>query len=336
MRVSTRHAAVDMASNAFDIAPATVISRIAAAIPEAQRSSMVIIGSLAAGFHYFADRAGMQVRTKDADCLLDPRDIVVRDAASLTNALLTAGWTFHAWDDRRPGKAETPDDHIPVIRLDPPGGDGWSIEILTSSRSLDVHPSCPSDCSRGDNDPQQHDRPDVFVDETVRGQHFRPRSTSDETHAELEGQRRQQPTQHAHIGMLGPCRGRPTHITATGGHESALRVPAPQTATRASCAATASLRYEATRHDTAHPSHGDCHDDERCPDREGGPHASRHGLGTAGRRIARSRPVGEQCAHDRGAGDESEIPRQVEHAGGDAPMQTVPRWMPCRRQISTC
>lgn len=138
MRVSTRHAAVDMASNAFDIAPATVISRIAAAIPEAQRSSMVIIGSLAAGFHYFADRAGMQVRTKDADCLLDPRDIVVRDAASLTNALLTAGWTFHAWDDRRPGKAETPDDRIPVIRLDPPGGDGWFIEILTSSRSLDV------------------------------------------------------------------------------------------------------------------------------------------------------------------------------------------------------
>ncbi len=64
------------------ISPAKVLREIADAVPEACRDRIIIIGSLAVGYHYFGTQAEMVVRTKDADCLLSPRGGGVISAAS--------------------------------------------------------------------------------------------------------------------------------------------------------------------------------------------------------------------------------------------------------------
>ena len=49
------------------ISPSTSLERIAAAIPADFRENIIIIGSLAAGYHFFGDNPKLQVRTKDVD-----------------------------------------------------------------------------------------------------------------------------------------------------------------------------------------------------------------------------------------------------------------------------
>jgi hypothetical protein len=55
------------------ISPSVVLKQVAAAIPEDFRQNIIIVGSLAAGYYFFADNPKLQVRTKDVDCLLAPR-----------------------------------------------------------------------------------------------------------------------------------------------------------------------------------------------------------------------------------------------------------------------
>lgn len=42
-----------------------VLARVASVIPEACRDNIVVVGSLAAGYHLLGDTAGAQVQTKD-------------------------------------------------------------------------------------------------------------------------------------------------------------------------------------------------------------------------------------------------------------------------------
>ena len=55
------------------ISPADVLAQVVAALPEEMIDDVVIIGSLAAGLHFFGGDSDAQVRTKDIDCLLSPR-----------------------------------------------------------------------------------------------------------------------------------------------------------------------------------------------------------------------------------------------------------------------
>lgn len=119
-----------------DISPVEVLRQIAAAVPDTCKPHIVVIGSLAAGYPYFGDRPDMQVRTKDADCLLAPRSVAVEQATLVANLLIAAGWE-PVLNDRTPGTASTPADQLPVIRLRSPHDRRWFIELLTSTNNTD-------------------------------------------------------------------------------------------------------------------------------------------------------------------------------------------------------
>jgi hypothetical protein len=118
--------------------PELVIRSLAAAVPPDRRQHIVIIGSLAAGYHCFRDRH-LAVRTKDVDCLLEPRRTAPEAAVDITNALFDADWTFKPWDDFRLGTAETALEKLAVVRLYPPGINDWFIELLTTARPGSPH-----------------------------------------------------------------------------------------------------------------------------------------------------------------------------------------------------
>lgn len=114
------------------VSPANVLREITDAVPEDCHKFMIIIGSLAVGFHYFGSRSEMVVRTKDADCLLSPRVEAVPAGILITERLIDEGWEIS--DEGRwgtPGDKSTPDDKLPAVRLRPPGISDWFIELLT-------------------------------------------------------------------------------------------------------------------------------------------------------------------------------------------------------------
>lgn len=118
------------------ISPSTVLKQVAAAIPEDFRRNIIIIGSLAAGYYFFADNPKLQVRTKDVDCLLAPRIQAIPAGQTVTNRLFAEKWRLRTegeWD--KAGDASTPVGELPVVRLYPPGSTEWFIELLTVPES---------------------------------------------------------------------------------------------------------------------------------------------------------------------------------------------------------
>ena len=120
------------------ISPEATLREIAAAIPAECRENIIIIGSLAVGYHYFRDQASMVVRTKDADCLLSPRVQAIPAGVAVTEKLFEANWRFRKdgkWSE--PGDAETPVGDLPAVRLHPPGTSEWFLELLVVPESLE-------------------------------------------------------------------------------------------------------------------------------------------------------------------------------------------------------
>jgi len=113
------------------LSPRDVLARVARVLPGSVRERVIVVGSLAAGFHFFGDGRGMTVRTKDADCLLSPRMEAMGAGEALSAELLASGWTYHAVDEfPEAGTRETPPERLPVLRLDPPDRPGWFLEVL--------------------------------------------------------------------------------------------------------------------------------------------------------------------------------------------------------------
>ncbi len=118
------------------VSPAEVIEQVVAAIPNECRQHVIIIGSLAAAYHFFGNDNSRGVRTKDIDCVLAPHIVAVQTGESTAQTLLDAGWQRRSeggWD--KPGTDETPDDKLPAVRLYPPGSKEWFLEFLTVPES---------------------------------------------------------------------------------------------------------------------------------------------------------------------------------------------------------
>ncbi len=118
------------------ISPVEALEEIAEAVPADCHDKIVIIGSLAVGYHFFRTQPDMGVRTKDADCLLFPREAAVNAGIAITNKLFDANWRFRPddkWD--KPGDLNTSEQQLPAVRLQPPGHSEWFIELLTVPES---------------------------------------------------------------------------------------------------------------------------------------------------------------------------------------------------------
>ena len=124
------------------VSPRAVLKEIVAAIPAECLENIVIVGSLAAGYHFFGTDASLMVRTKDADCLLSPRVKAVPAGIAITEQLIKAHWHFRK-DEKwsKPGDENTPTKDLPAVRLHPPGKSDWFLELLTV-------PESPQDLSK--------------------------------------------------------------------------------------------------------------------------------------------------------------------------------------------
>ena len=116
-----------------EITPAQVMEQVARAIPEASRSTVIIIGSLAAGYHFFGNDRSKAIRTKDVDAMFSPHAMAAGAARKVTETLLAANWTVRREGEYgEPGDANTPDDKLPLVRLKPPHQAQWFLELMSA------------------------------------------------------------------------------------------------------------------------------------------------------------------------------------------------------------
>jgi hypothetical protein len=84
------------------VSPKEVLSQVAAAVPESCRENIVVIGSLAAGYHFFGEDPTKAVRTKDVDCVLAPFQAAVGAGQTIARQLLDADWKRRQHPRTRP------------------------------------------------------------------------------------------------------------------------------------------------------------------------------------------------------------------------------------------
>ena len=118
------------------LSPAKIVAQVARAVPADCREHIIIIGSLAAGYHFFGHDAPRAIRTKDIDCVLEPREVALEKGTLVAEKLLAAGWTQKTTGQHAlPGKASDATDQLPAVRLYPPQRGAkaaeWFIELLT-------------------------------------------------------------------------------------------------------------------------------------------------------------------------------------------------------------
>jgi hypothetical protein len=116
-----------------ELTPAQVMEQVALAMPEACRPHVIIIGSLAAGYHFFGHDRSKAIRTKDVDAMFSPHAMAAGAAREVTESLLAAHWSIRDQGEwGQPGDAETPNDKLPLVRLKPPHRAQWFLELMSA------------------------------------------------------------------------------------------------------------------------------------------------------------------------------------------------------------
>lgn len=117
------------------LSPYNVMKRVAGAVPQERYRNMIIVGSLAAGFHFFKKDRNRIVMTKDIDCLLSPSEEAVESGRAMAIALIGGDWSRPTEGKFcLPQSSPTPHDTLPAIRLYPPGETNYYIEFLAVPR----------------------------------------------------------------------------------------------------------------------------------------------------------------------------------------------------------
>lgn len=105
-----------------DLRPDQVLEQVTESIPPECRPNMIVIGSLAAGYHFFARERPFFVRTKDVDTVLQPRTRAVESGRAVAERLIGSGWRQKTdGEHTKAGNATTPVADLPAVRLYPPG-----------------------------------------------------------------------------------------------------------------------------------------------------------------------------------------------------------------------
>jgi hypothetical protein len=118
-------------NRALDLNAGQLLARVAEQVPLALRANVVVIGSIATAWQFRDVSGTSSVATKDIDLLLRPSIDAVATAQILGQELLEQGWQPQFPSGRHPGKPDTPEDQLPVLRLTPPRDEGlWFVELL--------------------------------------------------------------------------------------------------------------------------------------------------------------------------------------------------------------
>lgn len=115
-------------SDAGTVDPRALFARLRAELPDEVIEHLVVVGSLAAAYHFAGDVAGGRVRTKDADLVLHPSGHIAT-AREIAIRLLARGWREKPLDRPRGGPM-TSASELPAIRLLPPEDADYFIELL--------------------------------------------------------------------------------------------------------------------------------------------------------------------------------------------------------------
>ena len=107
--------------------PVPLFEELARQVPKDLLPNLLVVGSLAAAYHFRNALAGKGGNTKDADLVIQPAG-AVDECREIAHRLLDAGWRPHA--DCTPSSPETPPEELWAIRLLPPDVDFYFIELL--------------------------------------------------------------------------------------------------------------------------------------------------------------------------------------------------------------
>lgn len=110
-----------------------VMQQVAQAIPKECHREIIIIGSLAAAYHFFGRDPQHEITTKDVDGMLSPNAVAVRNGRLIAERLFATGWILRKdpeWGGL--GNSSRPAEQLPILRLNPPGNTDWYFELAAA------------------------------------------------------------------------------------------------------------------------------------------------------------------------------------------------------------
>ncbi|MDO9020189.1 MAG: hypothetical protein Q8S73_16775 [Deltaproteobacteria bacterium] len=107
--------------------PRMLFEMIAHDLPGELRPHVLVVGSLAAAYHFRDTIHRDGIATKDADCVIHPAGALM-ECQAIATQLLSDGWRRR--DDCSPREQPEPDTALRAIRLNPPSTEAYFIELL--------------------------------------------------------------------------------------------------------------------------------------------------------------------------------------------------------------